>query len=127
LSEHTLDDVVGHIEASVGDDPPYVLIEIGDRQQMELKVLNATANGLADFLGVCGREHEHNVFRRLFEGLQQGSFSATRQHVDFVENENAVTTGAGQSRRLDDISNLSDTVVAGCVELEDVVTGASLD
>jgi hypothetical protein len=47
--------------------------------------------------------------------------------VDFVENENAVTTGAGQSRRLDDISNLSDTVVAGCVELEDVVTGASLD
>ena len=43
--------------------------------------------------------------------------------MDFVKNENPVATRAGQRGCLDDVANFLNTVIAGSVQFENVITG----
>ena len=65
--------------------------------------------------------------RRFFEGFQQRRFGRLGQHVDFVENENPVAAGAAETGPVDEVANVIDSVVAGCIEFDDVVAGTGLD
>ena len=127
LNENLLNRRIGDFETRVGNDEAHVLGQVVHRQQVELQVLGAAADGLADLLRVGGGENEDDVRRRLFQGLQQRRFGGLRQHVDFVEDEHAVATGAAQTRPVDEVTYGFDAVVAGCVEFDDVVAGAGLD
>ena len=106
------------------NDEPDVLLELIDGQQVELQMLHTTTNCFRNFLRISRGQHKHNLRWWLFECLQQSSFCRTREHVDFVENENPMATRARQRSCLDDVANLLDTVIAGCVQFKDVVTGA---
>ena len=46
------------------------------RQQVELQVLGAAADGVADLLRIGGGEHEHDVRRWLLQRLQQRASAA---------------------------------------------------
>ena len=59
------------VDAGVGGQPADVLLEHVHRQQVELQVLRAAADRVADLLRIGGGEHEHDVRRRLLERLQQ--------------------------------------------------------
>ena len=55
----------------VGGDPADVLLQHVHRQQVELQVLGAAADRVADLLRIGGGQHEHDVRRRLLQRLQQ--------------------------------------------------------
>ena len=47
-----------------------------------------------------------------FQRFQQCSFSALRQHVHFVENENTMPPWVTKRRVVDELANVVDTVIA---------------
>ena len=91
--EDCVDRTVGDVEAGVLDHPPDVGLELVHRQEVELQVLRARADGLAHLLRIGGGEHEHHVRRRLLQRLQQGRFRRLRQHVHLVEDVHLVPPG----------------------------------
>ena len=66
-----LDGVVVEVEAGVGDDLADVVGQHLGRQQVELEVLGAAADGGQHLLRVGGGQHEHDVVGRLLERLEQ--------------------------------------------------------
>jgi hypothetical protein len=96
-------------------------------QQVELQVLGATADGVADLLRIGGGQHEHHVRRWLLERLEQCRLGGLGQHVHLVEDVHLVAARRAERRLLDEVAHGVDTVVAGGVELVDVVAGAGLD
>ena len=94
---------------------------------MELQVLRAAADGVADLLRIGGGEHEHDMRRRLLQRLQQRRLGRLRQHVHLVEDVHLVPAGRAERRLLDEVAHRVDTVVARRVELVHVVAGATLD
>ena len=96
-------------------------------QQVELQVLRAAADGVADLLRVGGGQHEHDVRRWFLERLQQCGLGRLRQHVHLVEDVHLVPTGRAERRLLDEVAHRVDTVVAGRIELVHVVAGAAFD
>ena len=127
LLERGIDGFVAEVEAGVGDHPADVLGQRLRREEVEAQVLGAAADRLADPLGVGGGEDEHDVRRRLFERLQQGSLGRLGQHVDLVEDVHLVPAGRAERRPLDEVAHRVDPVVARRIELVDVVAGAALD
>ncbi len=104
--------------------PLHVLGQRVGRQQMELQVLGARPNGVAHLLRVGGGQHEHDVWRRLFQRLEQRSLGGLGEHVDFVEDVHLVPTGRTERRLFDEIANGLDAIVRRGVELVDVVARA---
>ena len=127
LAKDEVDGLVVNGEPGLLDDEAHVLVEFVDGEKVELQVLHAAADGLGHLLRVRCRQHENDVFRRFLEGLQQGGLGTLGEHVHFVEDEDAVTTRTGESGGLDEVADLLHTVVAGCVEFEDVVAVAEFD
>ena len=82
---------------------------------MELQVLHTAADGFRNLLRIGGGQNKHHLFWWFFQRLQQCSFRSAREHVHFVENENAMTTRASESSCIDDVANLLNAVVAGRV------------
>src|ERR1035438_836498 len=72
-------------------------------------------------LGVCRREHELHMLRRLLQGLEQRIERRRREHVDFVDDVDLVS-GAGRRvlARLPQLANLLDAVVACAVYFKHV-------
>ena len=60
----------------------------------------------------------------LFEGLEQRSLGTLGEHVHFVEDVDLVPTWRAERRLLDEIAHRVDTVVAGGIELVNVVAVA---
>ncbi len=80
-----VDGLVGNVEMGV---PPHLIEQLSQGvrpQQTELIVLGAAPNGGKHLLRVGGGQHEDDVGRRLFQGLQQGVGRGRRQHVDLVD------------------------------------------
>ena len=92
LREHGLEGILRHHQPGVRGHPPDVRLEFVHRQQVELEVLDARADGGTDLLRVGRREHEHDVWWRLLEGLEQRSLGALREHVHLVEDVHLVPT-----------------------------------
>ena len=127
LFERRHDRRLAHLQPGVVGHPADVLLELVHRQQVEPEVLRATADGVADLLRIGGREHEHDVRRRLLERLQQGGLGRLGEHVHLVEDVHLVPTGRAERGLLDEVAHRVDAVVAGRVELVHVVAGAPLD
>ena len=127
LREDGVDGGVGQLEPGVGGDPPDVLGERVGGQEMELQVLGAAPDRVADPLRVGGGEHEHDVRRRFLERLQQRCLGGPREHVDLVEDVDAMAPRRAERRLLDEVTDRVDPAVAGGVELVDVVADAALD
>ena len=127
LREHGVDGGVGQLEPGVGGDPPDVLGERVGREEVELQVLGAAPDRVADPLRVGRGEHEHDVWRRLLERLQQRRLGGPREHVDLVEDVDAMPPGSAERRLLDEVTDRVDPAVAGGVELVHVVADAALD
>ena len=81
------------------DDPADVVLQLVGRQQAELEVLGAAADGGQHLLRVGGGQHEHDVVRRLLQRLQQGVRRPRREHVDLVEDVDLVRARACRARR----------------------------
>ncbi len=113
-------------DAGLLGDPPHVLGELVGGQEVELQMLRAAADGVADLLRVGGREHEHDVRWRFLQRLQQRSLGRARQHVHLVEDVHLVPAGGAERRLLDEVAHCIDTVVARRVELVHVVARAGL-
>ena len=60
------------------------------RDALEVEALDAGEDGVRDLLGFGGGEHEDHVRRRLLEGLEQRVEGLPREHVDFVDDVDAV-------------------------------------
>ena len=58
----------------------------------QVKLQAAREDGRGQFLRVSGGENEFDVFRRLFEGFQQGVEAAGRKHMYFVNEIDFVVT-----------------------------------
>ena len=127
LLEGAEDGRLADLQTRIGCHPAHVRLELVHRQQVEPHVLRAAANGVADLLRVGGRQHEHHVRRRLLERLQERGLGLLRQHVHLVEDVHLVAAGRAERCLLDEVADRVDTVVAGRVELVDVVAGPSLD
>ncbi len=98
------------------------------RQQVELEVLGAAADGGQHLVRIGGGQHEHHVRRRFLEGLEQGVGRRRGEHVDLVEDVHLGAARASRGRpgsmRL---AHVLDPVVGGGVELLEVVGAAGLD
>jgi hypothetical protein len=94
-------------------------LALGDA--LELEVLAAGEDGHGNLAVLGGREDEDHLGRRLLEGLQQRVEGRVREHVDFVDDEDAVAVAAGGvADRLTQLAHVVDAVVGGAVDLEDV-------
>ena len=87
----------------------------------EVEALAARADGLGQLLRVGGREDEHQVGRRLLEGLEEGRKSVVRELVHFVDDHHPPPSAGGReahllAQRLD----VGDAAVRGAVDLGDV-------
>ena len=127
LTQNRLETALVEGDASILRDPPHVLFEIGHREQVELQVLRAAANGFGDLLGVGRGEDEHHVRRRLFEGLEKGGRRRTGELVHLVEDVHLVATGGAQGRSRNDLANVFDAAIARGVEFDDVEAAAVHD
>ena len=92
---------------------------------LEVVYLTTRENGRQNLVLLGGGEYEHHVSRRLLERLQKGVEGSLREHVHLVDNEHLVLAHLRRyacllHERLDVLYG----VVAGCVELEDVVRAA---
>ena len=125
--QHGLDGLVGDLQAGVGGHPPDMGLQLLGREQVELQVLGAAADGRAHLLRIGGGEHEHHVWRRLLERLQQRRLGRPGQHVHLVEDVDLVAAGRGVRGALDQLADVLDAVVAGGVELVDVEARAGVD
>ena len=91
---------------------------------MKLQMLHAAANRFGNFLRICCCQNKDHLLWWLFQSFQQRCFCTTGEHVHFIQNKDAMTTRACESSGFDDVANFLDTVVAGGVQFENVVTGA---
>ncbi len=105
----------------------HVFEHLGRRHEPERVVVGARADGADDLLGLGRREDELDVFRRLFDDLQQGIEPLRRDHVRLVEDEDLVAVaGRREDRPLTDVPGIVDAVVAGRVDLDHVERSAAV-
>ena len=74
-------------------------------------MLTTGQNRCRNFVNFRCRKNEHDVGRRLFQRLQQRVEGRIRQHVDFVDDVDAVR--AAERREFDILADLTHVVHAG--------------
>ena len=113
-------------DAFPAEDVDEVVPELLGRQQRELEVLRAGTDRRQDLVRVGGREHEHDVRRRLFERLQQRVRRRRGEHVDLVDDVHLAARRRAQAEvhALDELPHRLDAVVRRGVELDEVVERA---
>ena len=84
-------------------------------------MLGARADGRRDLQRVGGGEHEHDVFGRFLEGLQQRRFRAAAEHVHFVEDVDLLgAAGAEVCDPFEQVADLLDLALRRRVDLDHV-------
>ena len=115
------------LEPGVGDHEVDQALEVDRREEVDLEVLGAAADGGQHLLRVGGGQHEHDVVGRLLERLQQRVRRRRREHVDLVEDVHLRAPGRAERGLGDEVADGLHAVVRGRVELVDVEAGAALD
>ena len=106
-------------------DLPQAGDDLGHRDPLEVEALAAGKDGDRQLVRFGGGKDELDVFRRLFQGLQQGVEGVGGEHVDFVDDDDLVAAVGGEV--LDAVAQFADivdAVVGGAVDLEDIGGGA---
>ena len=127
FGDYLVDRFVRHLQPGILHNPAHMFFQLVGRQEAELQVLGAAANRVADLLWIGRGKHEHHVRGRFFEGLQQGGFGPSAQHVHFVEDEHPMPTRVAHGGSLDEFTNVVDAVVTRSVEFENVKTRTTLN
>ena len=117
-----IEDLGVGLDALAAEDVDEVAGELLGRQQRELEVLRARADGRQHLVRVGGGEHEHDMGRRLLERLQQRVRRRGREHVDLVDDVHlaARVRPEPEVHALDEIAHRLDAVVRRRVELDEV-------
>ncbi|MDI2033407.1 hypothetical protein PJL15_00504 [Paenarthrobacter nitroguajacolicus] len=98
-----------------------VLHERLRRNQPEGVVVRARADGPDDLVRLSGGKDELDVFRWLFDNLEQCVEAGRRDHVGLVNDEDLVAVpNRGEGGALAEITGVIDATVAGGVDLDDV-------
>jgi hypothetical protein len=119
-----VNDLGGHVEAGVGSDPLQVLRQQVERQEAELEVLGAAADGGQHLLRLGRRQHEDHVARGLLEGLEQGGGRVVGQHVDLVDDVDLPAPWRAERGSGHELPHGVDAPVGGGVELHDIERAA---
>src|SRR5512133_1456408 len=105
-------------------DLPQAGDDLGHRNAFEVEALAAGKDGNREFVGFGGGEDELDVFRRLFQCLQQGVEGVGGEHVDFVDDDDLVAAVGGEVLyAVAQFAHILDTIVGGAVDLEDIGGG----
>ena len=125
--DHVLAILGCDLDPGVAYDMVDEVADLARREQRELKVLRATADGRHDLVRLGRAQHENNVWRRFLEGLQQRVLGARRQHVDLVEDVDLGAPRRPKSHLADQVAHGIDAVVRCGIELMQVVAAAGLE
>ena len=125
--DHVLAILGCDLDPGVAYDMVDEVADLARREQRELKVLRATADGRHDLVRLGRAQHENNVWRRFLEGLQQRVLGARRQHVDLVEDVDLGAPRRPKSHLADQVAHGIDAIVRCGIEFMQVVTAASLE
>ena len=126
-SDGQIQGLVAHVEPGIGAHLGQKSRERIRAQEPELVVLGAAADGGQDLLGVGGGQHEDDVGRGLFKGLEEGVGGCRRQHVDLVDDVDLLAAGRSEGRPGYQVAHGVDPVVGCGVQLMDVHRGAAGD
>ena len=121
---HQADDLVGDVEPGLLGHPAQVVGQHVDRQQVELEVLGAAADGGQHLLRLGGGQHEDHVPGRLLQRLQEGVGRLGGEHVDLVDDVDLPPSGRAQAGPGHQVAHGVDPPVGGGVELEHVERAA---
>ena len=100
-------------------------MQVGDEfcrgNQPEGVVVGAGADGGEHLVRLRGGKNELDVFGRLFNDFQQGIEALLGHHMCLVEDENLVAVAGGrENSALSKLPGVFNTVVAGCVDFNNV-------
>ena len=104
--------------AAISASRPVISIQA---EPLELKALAAGEHGGRQLVGLGGGEDEYYLGRRLFQGLEQGIECLARQHVDFIDDVDAITPlRRDETHFFPEVAHFVDPAVAGPVDLLNV-------
>ena len=120
--------------AAVGRDPLLrgdvgeMVGDVVDRDALEVIDLATRQDGRDHLVFLGGGQDENGVGRGLLEGFQEGVERRLGEHVDLVDDEDAVVAHLrGDVHLLGDRADVVDAVVGGGVEFDEVVGDAAVD
>ena len=103
-------------------------LDIARQNTAEREALTAGENGRGHLVQLRGREHEHQVLRRLFEDFEQRVERRGRKHVNLVHDVNPLLDlRGGVDRFVAQRADVVDAVVGRGVQLRHVEERARLD
>ena len=120
-ADHQREHARGHRHVLLRAEP----LEVGQQglrgHQAEGIVVRARADGPDDLVRLGGGEDELDVFRRLFDDLQQGVEAGGGHHVGLIDDEDLVPVpDGGEGGTFAQVPGIVHTAVAGGVDLDDV-------
>ena len=90
-------------------------------------MVSARADGRNNLFWLGGSKDEFDVGRWLFDDLEQGVEAGRGDHVGLIENEDFVAVASrGKSRTFAKVAGVVNTVVAGCVDFDDIHAAATV-
>ena len=91
------------------------------RNTSKVEMLTARRNGRGNLVDLGRRKHKHRVRGRLFQRFQQRVKRRIREHVDFIDDVNAI--GAAERRKFDVFTKFPDVIdpgIRGSIDFNDV-------
>ena len=84
------EDILGDRDPLLFDDHPQPLHQIGLADPTERQDLTSRNDRVGDLVPLGRRKHEHDLWRRLLKGLEEGVPRLLGEHVDLVQDDHAI-------------------------------------
>ena len=92
--------------------------DLSQRYPLEIEPLTSGEDGYGYLMGFGGSKNEFHVSRRLFKGLEEGIEGREGQHMDFVDNVNAILARRGHIFDISpEFSDFIDAAIGCAVDL----------
>ena len=103
-------------------DTPQVLLDVGNRDALEVETLATGKDGVGHLLRIGRAQDEHDMGRGFLERLEQCVECGDREHMHLVDHIYLVgTPGGGERHTADDLlANVLDTRTRGRIKLIDI-------
>ena len=107
---------------------PEVEDHVWNRDPVEVVGLTTGQDRRENFVLLCGGENEYRMCRRLLKGLEEGVEGGRREHVDLIDDVDAVLANLrGDLHLIHQVLDVLHTVVGRGVQLVDAVRAAFLE